>query len=173
MAVTTDDLRDRTETDLPEETLQRILDAAEKSVERSAGSATSEAETHLAAGASFLALSRRHTAIVSIVERRRHSSDPVTLSANDYRDVGDYRLMRLNTGDNAASFWGAEAVVTYVPEVDADVRDRVTLDLAMLDIEFRAYEREKAGDWEGEQKEWKARRRELLTHIREGRALLL
>jgi len=170
MSVTIADLGARVETDLDDDILQRILDAAEKSVERAAGNATSEVETHLAHGAQFLALSRRSTAFTSISERRRHSSDAVTLSSNDYRKVGDYKLIRLADGDNAAGFWGAEVVVTYTPEVDTNVRDRVTLDLCQVDIEFRAYDREKSADWEGSQKDWKARRRELLNHIREGRS---
>ena len=173
MSVDIGDLRARVETDLDNTTLQRILDAAEKAVVRAAGSATSEVETQQALGAQFLVLFRKVSAFVSITERRSYSSDAVTLSANDYRQVGDYRIMRLADGDNPSSFWGAEVVITYVPEVDAEVRDRVALDLCQVDIEFRAYESEKSGDWSGSQKDWKARRRELLAHVREGRSLIV
>ena len=170
MSVDIDDLRARVETDLDNNVLQRILDAAEKSVERAAGNATTEAETHQAFGARFLALSRRSTAFTSVTERLRYSSDAVTLSANDYRKVGDYKLIRLADGDNPSSYWGSEVVVTYTPEVDENIRDRVTLDLCQVDIEFRAYDSEKSADWSGSQKDWKARRRELLAHVREGRS---
>ena len=170
MSVDIGDLRLRVETDLDDTVLQRILDAAVKAIARAAGNATTEAETHQAFGARFLALSRRSTAFTSVTERLRYSSDAVTLSANDYRKVGDYKLIRLADGDNPSSYWGSEVVVTYTPEVDENVRDRVALDLSQVDIEFRAYDREQSPDWEGEQKDWKARRRELLTHVKEGRS---
>ena len=171
MAVTVVDLRARVETDLVETTLQRILDSAVRAVDRAAGGIDDETEVKLPSSSEWLALNRRHTAIVSIGERRRHASDQVTLSANDYRVVGDYRILRLTGGDNGNFCWGNEVEITYTPEVDTAVRDRVALDLSQVDIEFRAYDREKSGDdWMGEQKDWKARRRELLTQVREGRS---
>lgn len=173
MSVDIGDLRLRVETDLDDTVLQRILDANVKAIARAAGSPTSEVETHSALGAQFLALSRRSTAFSSITERRRYSSDAVTLSANDYRKVGDYRLLRLSDGDNPSGSWGSEVVVTYTPEVDTEVRDRVALDLCQVDIEFRPYDREQSPDWEGEQKDWKARRREVLTHVKEGRSPII
>lgn len=171
MSVTIDDLQDRTETDLADEELTRILAKNVKAVERSAGSADSEKENFIdSLGAVNLVLTRRHTSITSIVERTKHSSDPVTLSATDYREIGDYMIRRLADGDNPASYWGAQATVTYVPEVDSDTRDEIALQLSILDIEFRAFESEKSGDWQGSQKDWKARRRELLAQVREGRS---
>lgn len=170
MTVTIADLHARVETDLDGTTLQRILDGAVKAVDRAAGKATAEVETKLATNSEWLTLNRRSAAITSITERRRHSSPAVTLSSNDFRKVGGYRFLRSVNGDNPFMTWGAEVVISYVPEVDTDVRDRVALDLAQIDLEFRAYDTEKSGDWSGSQKEWKARRRELLTHIREGRS---
>ena len=170
MSVTVANLRLRVETDLDDVTLQRILDSAVKAVDRAAGGIGNEVEVKLPSSSEWLSLNRRHIAIVSIKERRRHSSDQVTLSANDYRVVGSYRILRLTDGDNGNSCWGDEVEITYTPEVDTEVRDRVVLDVSQVDIEFRAYEREKSGDWEGEQKEWKSRRRETLAHVREGRS---
>ena len=168
MSISLADLRARIETDLDDPTLQRIIDAAVKSIVRSAGNATEEVETKLAAGADWFTVSRLITTVTSIVERRRHSSSAVTLSSDDYRQVGSYRFLRLRDGANPALGWGAEVVITYVPEVDSDVRDRVTLDLCQVDLEFKAYESEKSGDWSGSQKDYVARRRELLSQIREG-----
>lgn len=172
MAVTIADLKLRVETDLDDTVLQRILDSAVAAVDRSAGNATSETETVNASGSRWIVLNRRHDTIDSITERRYHDSDAVTLSSNDYRQVGDYKLLRIASGDNESLTWGEEVVIAYTPEVDQDVRDRVALDLCQVDIEFRAYEREEVGDWEGEQKEWKARRRELLAQVREGQAIV-
>lgn len=165
-------LKERVETDFPDTVLQRVLDSAVKAVERAHGATASETETHLAIGAQFLSLHRQSQSLTTVTERRRMSSDAVTLSANDYRKVGDFRLMRLATGDNPAGYWGAEDVVTYVPVVDINVRDRVTLDLCLVDIEFNAFDSYKAGNWTGTQKDWRARRRELLAQIREGQSLI-
>lgn len=173
MSVTIQDLRARVETDLDDPTLQRILDAGVKAIERAAGSATEEVETRVCTNSAFIATTRPVVSVTSVEEYRRVRSDPVTLSANDYRLVGEYRLLRLTDGDNGAPWWGQQVTLTYIPEVDEEVRDRVTLDIAQVDIEFRAYEREKSGDWEGEQKEYKARRRALLRQVREGRSPIL
>ena len=170
MSIDVGDLRLRVETDFDNATLQRIVDSAEKAVARAAGSATSEVETIEAFGARFLVLSRRVSAFVSITERLRFSSDAVTLSANDYRQSGDYKLLRLADGDNSSSFWGSEVVVTYTPEVDTEVRDEAALKLCYLSIEYRAYESEKSGDWQGKQKEYNAARRAVLKEVREGRS---
>jgi hypothetical protein len=170
MTVTVEDLRARVETDLDTTVLQRILDAAVASVDRSAGKIANDTQTVVATNSDWLALTRRHTAIVSITERRRHSSDAVTLSSNDYREVGGYRILRLRDGDNAAVCWGSEVAIVFTPEVDTDVRDRVALDLSQVDLEFRAYDSEKSGDWSGSQKDYRARRRELLAQVREGRS---
>lgn len=170
MSVTTDDLRARIPTDLDEDTLERIRAAAVEAVNRAAGSATSEVEVQLAANSDWLSVLRPVSSVSSIIERARSSSDPVTLAADDYRLVGKYRILRLQDGTNPARCWGQEVEVTYVPEVDTETRDRVALDLAALSIEFRAYEREKSADWEGEQKLWRERHRGLLSQVREGRS---
>ena len=169
MSVTVTDLQARHETDLPDATLQRILDSAVKAIDRAAGKTSAETENKIAANSEWLTLGRRSTSITSITERRRHTSDPVVLSANDYREVGDIRILRVHDGDNPAQSWGQEVEIVYVPEVDQDVRDRVALDLAHVDIEFRAYAEETSGDWSGKA-DWKKARRELLTQIREGRS---
>lgn len=170
MAVTVEDLRARTDTDLDDPTLQRILDAAVEAVNRAAGSPTEETEAQLARNSDWTSVLRPVSSITSIVERQRSSSDPVTLAADDYRLVGKYRIFRFTDGTNPARCWGDELLITYVPEADTATRDRVALDLSALSIEFRAYEREKSGDWDGEQKLWRQRHRALLAQVREGRS---
>ncbi len=165
----------RVETDLDDVTLQLILDAQVQSIERAAGKAASETETFSdARGAQFVALTRRSTSISSITERATLQTDPaVTLSTDDWRKVGDYRILRLATGTNARSRWGREIVVVYVPEIDADLRDSVTLDLVQMVVEFRALDSEKVGDHAGSQKDYTKRRKALLATVREGRSPVL
>lgn len=174
MALTTDDVRERIDTDLSETAVQRVLTAAESSVERSAGNATVETEQVDASNSVRLTVSRRSTSITSVTERRRHSSDAVALSSNDYRKIGAITFLRLNSGDNAASFWGKEVTIVYVPEVDTELREIVTLELCMYAIEHSSFDREKKGaDWEGEQKDYKARRRASLAQLHEGRSAIV
>lgn len=173
MALTISDLRARVETDFDDSTLQRILDAAEEEVVRHTGNGVAETETHLARGARSIALQRRSLSISTIVERRSLYSDAVTLDPNDYRMVGDYRLLRLTSGDNPASTWGTEVTITYAPEIDEAMRERVILDLCQLDVDFRSYETEGVGDWSGSQADYADRRLALLRQIHEGRSLVV
>lgn len=170
MTVTIANVQSRTETDLDDTTLQRILDAAVLAIERVAGSATEEVTNFIDARNKWVVVSRPALSITSVIERKTHRVAGVTLAADDYRQVGDYRFLRLQDGTNPALAWGAEVEITFVPLVDAAIRDRVAIDLCMVDIEFRAYDSEKSADWSGSQKDWKARRRELLSQVQEGRS---
>lgn len=166
-------VRARVETDLDDATVQRILDAAVEDVNRRAGDAASQSETFRALGAREIALSRRAADITEVTEIAHRHGDPVTLSANDYRRSGDYRLVRTLNGDNPAGCWGFEVQVEYVPEVDAQLRDRVTLDVIQVDAEFRALESEGVGDWDGSYADYQERREAVLAQVREGRSPLL
>ena len=61
MALTVDDVRLKIDTDLTTGELQRVLDAAESSVERSAGNATAETERMDASNSAELTVSRPST----------------------------------------------------------------------------------------------------------------
>ncbi len=172
MALTIEAVQAAVETDVDPGTLKRLLDAAVQSVNRAAGNATVETESHLAHGLTLLNLRRPRTSLTSVIEYRSPSSDSLTLSSDDYREVGDHSLLRLGSGTNAALAWGYQVDVTYVPEVDQAVRDRVAIALISVDLEFKVFDSESVGDWKGDQKDWKARRRELFAHIREGRSLI-
>lgn len=174
MSVTLEELRLRVETDLTDPVLQRMITANEKAIARAAGSATSEVEVHLAANSDWVSVLRPVAAVVTIIERMSKTSDPITLAANDYRLVGKYRFLRLGDGDNPARCWGTEVEFTYTPEVDTDLRDRVTIDLCQVDVEYRPFQEEKTGkgEWEGKA-DWSKQRRELIAQIREGRSLIV
>ncbi len=173
MAITIDQLRARVETDLDDVVMQRILDANVKAIERKAGTAT-ESEDQDGTNSDFMSVLRPVAAVLSIIERRSHTSDAVTLSTNDYRLVGKYKFLRLGDGDNPARCWGVEVQFNYTPEVDTAVRDRVTLDLSQVDVEYRPFNEEKVGkgEWEGKA-DWNKQRRELLAQVREGRSLFV
>lgn len=174
MSVDVDDVRADTPNDRTDADLQRLIDANVAAINRSSGNATSDTQTDDASGSAWIFLNRLSVSITSVTERRRNSSAAVTLAADDYRKVGDRKFLRLADGTNPASTWGREVVFTYVPEIDADVRDVVTLKLCKMDLEFQAFDREKSGsDWEGEQKDYKTRRRNVFREIREGLAPII
>lgn len=173
MAVTVEQLHARVQTDLDTETLQRILDAAVKAIDRAAGKADEQVETKVATNTAMISVHRPIASITSVEEYRRLRGDPVNLNpANDVRQVGPYRLLRLEDGDNPAGCFGQQVTVTYVPEVDQDVRDRVTLDIAQVDLKFDAYAESKSGSWEGKA-DWKKERAALLKQVREGRSPII
>lgn len=172
MALTVDDVRAVVETDLDDDALQRAIDANVEAVGRSAGKAATQTESHRALGAPVISLRRRHTDVTEIVERRGRYSESVTLDPTDFRVFGDYEIVRLPSGANPATTWGDEVEVTYVPEVDAALRDEVTLKLVEVDVEEGAYDTEKVGDWSGSA-DWKKKRKALLARVREGRSSLL
>lgn len=168
MTISVSQLKARVETDLDDRTLGLIIAAEEEAIVRQNGDA-SEVETHLASGVSKLILKRRPVSVESVTERRSSVDAAVVLDATDYRMIGKRILYRLGDGTNPGNSWGAEVVVTYTADIDANLRDRVLLDLSQLSIEFNAYSAEKDGDWSGEQKDYSERREELLGQIREPR----
>lgn len=166
------EVRARVETDLDDATLQTIIDGEIEALNRDAGGDTA-VETQFASGLKQILLRRKPESITKIEERVTADSDPVTLASNDWRRVGLHTVRRLTDGDNPASGWGAEVVVTYVPEIDVALRDRVIFDLVQLSVEFRAFDSEETGDWKGEQKDYDKRRKAILAQISEGRGLIL
>lgn len=170
MAVTVDDLRERLESDMEDAVLQRILDAAVEDIAEHAGSATSVTEVHSALGAPTIALGRPASSITSIKERLSLTSDEVTLASDDYRQDGPYKLARIPGGTNSSTYWGKRVEVIYAPDADADLRDRVTLDLAVMDAEFQAADTSAEGDHSESQDDFHRRREGLLRQIREGRS---
>jgi len=171
MAVTLSSLKNRIETDLPDSTLTTILNAETEAVERDAG-ALNDTETHIASGTKKIVLHRKPATITSITERRTLDSTVVTLASDDWRQIGDRIIYRIGTGTNPAADWGTEVVVGFTADIDSNLRDRVTLDLIQLSIEFRAFEIETDGDWKGDQSKYSERREQLLGQIRESRSVL-
>lgn len=166
MAVSLTQIRERIETDLSDSMLTLIRDSETEAVERAHGG-SGAVETHNAKGTRKLVLRRKPVTFTSVKERRTLDDDSVTLSANDYRQIGDRVLYRLTDGDNPENDWSEEVVIDYTADIDQNLRDRVILGLVDLAVEFGAYESESVGDWKGSQKDYDKRRRDLLAQINE------
>lgn len=166
--ITVSDLRGRVETDLDDFLLQRIIDAGQEEIARLVGP-TTVTETHYAHGRSRVILGRKPASITSVTERRMVLDNPVMLAADDWRQLSPFILLRLPNGTNPAGAWGAEVVVTYSRDVDEALRDRVALDLAAMDAEFRPHESENFGDVKIGSGDYRERRTALLAQLAEPR----
>lgn len=168
MVMTVNEMRDHVETDLVDSALTRILTAEDKVIDKRLGDLAAVTETYLASGLEFLFVKRPIATITSIAERRSETDDPTVLDADDYRQLGNRRLRRLTSGTNPATYWGEEVIVVYDPVNRQEIRDRTLIDLVKLNVEFRGLDKEKVGDWEGEQQKYQDRRDEVLRDLDDG-----
>jgi hypothetical protein len=149
MTLTVAELREHITTDLGDDALTRLLDAAYDAIDERAGAAGSVTETHRSPSGRLLMLNRRASAIVSVTEQATGSS-PLVLDATDYRlRPSGLMLERLATGINPASyFYGPVDIVLTVVD-DASERDRVAIELVALDLEPDeiGVAAERIGDW--------------------------
>jgi hypothetical protein len=159
--VTVEDVRQHIETDLVDDALQRLLDAADEDL----GSETSVVEYSTGLGRLLIFLRRPASAISSVVE---HAVDgDITLvvpgtSTADMRLFEDRLLERLATGTHPASYWGEKVTITYVPN-DLRRRDRALLDLVRLSAERRSVVSERIGDYSMQGLDAEAERKKILA----------
>lgn len=145
-----DDIRGfQPDTDLGDEALQLLLDAAEAEIIRYAGPVDSLVEWH-AGGQRVIALSRPATDVTSVVE---HSPwDPTsswTLDPTDYEvDPTGYLLYRRSGGTVSRWHWYGRIVVTYAPVNDDAIRRGVEADLVGLMMTYQpGANSETVGSW--------------------------
>lgn len=129
MTLALDELRQHIETDLEDDALQRLLDAAYQAIDEYAGVEGDVSEYLRAGYGDLLFLSRRALSITSVIER------DVTLAASDYelRPSG-LQLRRLTTGTHPSTRWHGRIDVTYTALADDAERDRVAIELCKLDV---------------------------------------
>jgi hypothetical protein len=128
MSLTVAEVREHVETELGDEALQRLLDAAYQAIDAEAGQGGDRSEL-LHPGGDLLFLSRRAESMTSVVERS------TTLDATDYLlRPGGLLLQRLSTGTHPSSRWHGRIDVTYRAFGEEAERDRVALALLSLDV---------------------------------------
>jgi hypothetical protein len=137
--LTLDEVKAHVETDLEDTALQRIVTGIESEISDRYGSTDSAEETVAGTDRRVLVTHRPIESITSITE------DDVTLSANDYRQWGRYRLERLSSGDNPRTLWGGVVELQYTPRDDSEQRKLVLVDLVKLELEYRALQSESVG----------------------------
>lgn len=186
MSVDVATFKNHFETDLDTSVIQSLLDDASAEITRRFGSDTSVTEEHILAtpigcngsSNSFLSSDAQHVGRRHIWTKQKISSvtsvkEGVTLADADLTTLvedTDYRV--INDG------WGIEridtdflkrVVIVYAPESDSDRRDRVTIDLVKLAIQFNGLDSERVGDWQGSHMDYQKTREEILSTLKSGR----
>lgn len=178
MTVTPTIFKEHFETDLVDTALQRLIDAEDSEITRRFGSDTSVTEQYLLAtpmglnGQEAQKVSQRRIwtkqqigTVTSVKEGPTlAAADLTTLVANtDYRVINNGRAIeRIDTD------FDRRVEIIYAPVTDVKRRDRVTIDLVKLAIQFQGLDREKVGDWEGEHKDYQKERESILRSLKSG-----
>lgn len=148
--LTADEVREHIETDLVDDALQRIIDAADAEIIRKLGALDSQTDV-LQGGSRYLHLSRKASAITAVSERYNIEMLGLTvvpLAADDYRLLADgRRIERLQAGTNGASCWQGEVEIESTP-ADAGLAERKALlvKLVQLDLQYSGLDSQSVGD---------------------------
>lgn len=162
-------LREFIETDLSDAALQLYIDAEQEQVDQRLGSGQ---DSLRAFGTKTVILRSPATSITEVTTRAYPDQDPVTLSANDYRLFADRQLIRNSDGDNPASCWHGEIVITYEQLTDESLTQRVIVDLVKLAIEFKGVKGEKVGDTSTTFADYQVQRESILRQLAGNSAIL-
>lgn len=132
--LTVDELRKHVNSDLVDDALQRLLDAAEEAIVDRAGAPGARTEI-VGGGSRFISVARPISAVTSVTEAWLETS--TTLSADDYLiRSGDLLIERLNTGTNPRRTWYGDVTVVYTPVDDTETREAVQIDLVKLALAY-------------------------------------
>ncbi|MDA2936831.1 hypothetical protein MYX75_01025 [Acidobacteria bacterium AH-259-A15] len=181
--LTTTQITDHFDTDLPTAAIQRLLDDAEKEIIRLFGGHTSQVDNLLIVGTltkeeqsrdlpgKYIFPTRPIKTVTSIVETV--SDTDTTLASDDYKLFhGGRQIKRLNDGTNPRTIWGSRVKVTYVPVDDQDQRKRVQLDLVKLAIQFDGLANSKVGSVALVIGEYEGQRQQILSRLLPALALV-
>jgi len=162
------ELQAQVDTDLASDTLQDIIDSAERDITEYIGPATAYTVEYDPELLTVLRLPIGTTAIVSVVEFTGGESDPTktTLSSDDYELSSDgWDLRRLSDGTNERVTWGWHVAIVLTPVADVARRKSVAVQLSRLEIIHTGYKTEKAGDWSATAQDLDKERRAILRRL--------
>ena len=164
MTVTPDILREHVETDLGDDALTRLIDDAVAAIARRHGDAASVTKTFLPGFDATLYCDPPIGSLTSITES--DGDTETVLSADDTRLLyGGRHIERLATGTHPADRWASRVTVAYVPVDDSARRDRVTIDLVRLALQYSALQSEGAGDYRATHLDYQRERDRLIAEV--------
>ncbi|KKN39098.1 hypothetical protein LCGC14_0746940 [marine sediment metagenome] len=166
--LTATELRTHIETDLADAALNRLAAAAEQLIIREAGDTAALTEIFNEEGfpqgrERTLFLARTTSSITSIKERDTYDGTQTTLSADDYRQEGGRKLVRLTDGTNSRSLWAPHTEVIYVPATDSNIRELVQINLVTLANMYIGAKQEQEGDFDFEHLDFAPETRKILS----------
>lgn len=175
--LTTAQLQEHIETDLGDNALQRLADAAEQMIDRADGGTADVTETYDAWGFpmgrdTVIFTSRAISTITTIKERDFPDDDQITLAADDYQQHGQRQLVRLQDGTNPRLLWAAHVEVVYTPAVDDVLRQMVQVDLVKFLAAYSGAQRERIGDFDFWHADSDVEIRAILGRLKTGRTTL-
>ena len=169
-------LREHIETDLGDEALQRVLDAALRDVEHAHGPAAADgdvAEEHLASHRSrdgLLLFPRQPVGSVTQVTEyvgAPNAETATVLAADDYRvRPGGLLIERLSGGTNSRSGWGDRVVVVFAPLDDDAARVAVVVDLCKLQLQYEGLATFAIGGQSSSIGDYEQQRRDIVGRLR-------
>lgn len=146
--LTADEVRDHIETDLVDDALTRVIEAADAEIINKLGAVASQVE-NLPGGGVELFLARRASAVSEVIERFDLGFGPqeTTLEDDDFSLRPDgMRVERLFTGTNPAPYWRGEIKVTSTPDDDSARRKLLLVNLVKLELGYTGHLAVTAGD---------------------------
>lgn len=183
MTVSVANLKEHVETDLASTAIQRLLDAEDEEITRRFGDDATVTEEHIlevpegfeSGVVTAQRIGRRRIWTQQQINSVTTVKEGPTLLAADLttlvEDADDgfriihngYAIERIGTD------FDKRVEIIYVPKTDTKRRDRVTIDLVRLAIQYSALGSEKVGDWSGSHVDYQKERESILRTLNAGR----
>lgn len=166
-AISLTDLKTHIESDLSDAALGRVRADAVADVTGRYGpwSGAGEITITLTGGTRVLGLARPGSAASEIKETDGLGVE-TTLAISDWRLLHGGRVLeRLNTGTNPRTAWDRLVEITYTPDDEDSVRDRIVIDLVKLSLQYDATKGTKVGDAGATAVDYQAERERLLSGL--------
>lgn len=179
MTVTTDIFRLHFETDLADESIQRLIDDANEEITRRYGDNSSITEQHILEtpsgynGNQASPVTRQRIFLKQKVDSVTSVKEGVTFLSADLTTLTvdvDYQLVY--------NGWAIERIgtdflqrveIVYTPQTDVSRRDRLTIDLVKLAIQYQGLSSERVGDYSANHLSYQNERESLLRSLNNGR----
>lgn len=164
--ISTNDLEQHVETDLPPAALKRLIADADALIVEKCGPHAATTETFWTNRVDEYIYPSRRVASVDQIDEL--DGDTETTLANDDYEILDNGIMirRLNDGTNPSSKWLDRVVVQYTPITQNERRIRVTIDLVRLAIQYNALKAESAGDYDATSVDYEDERMRLVRSLK-------
>lgn len=173
--LTVSQLREHVETDLGDDAVQRLADAAEEMILRAVGSAAAVTELYDEHDYTYgrersLYASLPVSSITSVKERDTPDGTQTTLAADDYSLRGNRELLRLRDGTNPRLLWAPYVEVIYTPATDAGLRKLAQINLVKLASMYSGATSETMGDFSFSHGAYADQVRDILATLHNGRS---